>query len=231
MHFHCEIVMPPVDDIEAAVASIMAPFSECPEDGDDDSDTRNSFWDWYVIGGRWAGAKLMARYDKAKMDEFYAWLKAEGVTVSGVTCGKQTLRPASQIPKVDAKWAEMFPSDIAIPCPIFDHSSPKFADGLNGTLPGDVLPLAQVPEKLTCCRVIFAAPSYNDGAYTGPLKAEFMCSQEIWNGVNWLKTEWDGNFSTAVAMCVDRCARYLDEHRELVTPKDDWQVVTVDYHS
>ena len=31
MHFRLEIVMPPVDDIEAAITSIMAPFVEYDE--------------------------------------------------------------------------------------------------------------------------------------------------------------------------------------------------------
>ena len=69
MHFHCEIVLPPeTTDIDSAIQSVMAQFDENQPD-DEDHDTRHSFWDFYVIGGRWAGTKLVAQYDQAKLEE------------------------------------------------------------------------------------------------------------------------------------------------------------------
>ena len=54
MHYHCEIILPETDDIESAIASVLAPFNEngrndyCPD--------HHAFWDFYAIGGRWSGA-------------------------------------------------------------------------------------------------------------------------------------------------------------------------------
>lgn len=200
MHYHCEIVIPPTDDIEAAVKSIMAPFDETGDESDEDYDRGNAFWDFYVIGGRMAGNKQLARYDKTQIDEFYAWLRSENVTVSGVTCGKQELSPASQIEKVDVKWNEMFPSETFLPCPLFKHSNDQYAKGLSATLPDDVMRLADVPGALTCERVIVAGPSYESETndWTGSLEAKFMLCQRQWNGVNHMTVEWDGTLEGAL---------------------------------
>ena len=45
------------------------------------------------------------------------------------------------------------------------------------------------------------------------------------------KTNWDGLLSTAMKMHVDHLQGYTDEYKEKVTPRPDWLVVTVDYHS
>lgn len=220
MHSHCEIIVPSNADIEAAVSSIMGPFYE----GDEDS--TNGFWDFYSIGGRWSGAKLMAQYDDAKIDEFRKWCSEEGITVSRVQFGKQELSPASQIPKVDAKWNEMFPPPDGkpIPCPIFKHSGER--------LPGDVLPLGDVG-NVQCERVIFAGPSWDrdSKAHAGPLEATFMLVRSDWNGVNHMPVAWDGTIESARRAFVDKLRNYKDEYREQITPRDDWLAVTIDYHS
>lgn len=231
MHYHCEIVIPPVMNIEEAIASVMKPFNEQPDE--EDEDARNGFWDFWVIGGRWAGCKLLARYDQAKLDEFYAWLQEEKVTVSGLKCGKQELSPATQIPKVDAKWNEMFPSSEFLPCPLFNHSNNQYGEGLSSTLPGDVQRLSDVPVALECSRVIFAKPSYDSEKkdHVGPLEAEFMLVDSAWNGCNHMKVDWDGKFHSALQQYRDKLKSYREEFAAKVLPKEDWLVVTVDYHS
>ncbi|GAF91717.1 unnamed protein product, partial [marine sediment metagenome] len=98
MHYHCEIILPPTDAVESAIAEIMAPFDE----NNEDEETRSpSFWDWYQIGGRWSGSKLTDHFDKDKLKNFHAELENRKVTVSGFQCGKQDISPASQIPMVD----------------------------------------------------------------------------------------------------------------------------------
>lgn len=240
MHYHCEIVMPPTMDIEAAVTSILKPYNEQPseEDAEDEdieyTSRRHGFWDFWVIGGRWAGHKLMARYDQAKLDEFHDWMRAEKLTVSGVQFGKQELSPASQIGKVDAKWNEMFPSPEFVPCPIFRHSNDQFGKGLRGTLPNDVMPLRDVPNSLKCSRIIFAVPKWNskDSARTGPdLEAGFMLADTAWNGCNHMPIDWDGKFSSAVEKYRESLKNYKEEYAAKVSPTDEWLAVTVDYHS
>lgn len=231
MHYHCEIVIPPTADIEGAVRSVLAQFDE---NGDDkEGYRRHSFWDFWVIGGRWAGHKLMARYDTEKVDAFMQWCQDERVTVSGLQCGKQELSPNSQIAKVDAKWNEMFPAAIPVPCPIFAHSNNQYGKGLSGTLPNDVCRLSDVPERLTCSRVIFAGPSWESETkeHTGPLEATFMLTDTAWNGCNHMKVDWDGRFASALEKYSESIKHYRDEYAARITPKPDWLVVTVDYHS
>lgn len=232
MHHHCEIVIPPTMDISAAITSIMKPYCEHSDD-DKQSDRKHAFWDFWVVGGRWAGNKLMAKYDPAKIDAFYEWLKAEKITISGVQFGKQELSPTSQIPKVDAKWNEMFPSAQFMPCPIFRHSNNQHGDGLSGSLPGDVQRLSDVPERVTCSHVIFAGPSWESDTQkrTGPLAATFMLTETAWNGCNHMRVDWDGTFRSALAKYRENLEHYTEEYKVLVNPKDDWLVVTVDYHS
>lgn len=232
MHYHCEIVIPPVMNVEEAIAAVMKEYCE-HGDNEDGERNRHGFWDFWSIGGRFAGTKLLAQYDEAKLEEFHAWLRQEKVTVSGVQCGKQELSPADQIPKVDAKWNEMFPSNEFLPCPLFRHSSNPYGKSLSEALPRDVQRLADVPETLTCSRVIFAKPSYDSETkqYTGPLEAEFMLVEDAWNGCNHMKVDWDGKVKTALAKYCERMKNYKQEFVAMATPKDDWLVVTVDYHS
>src|SRR5690242_19801207 len=118
MHAHLEIVMPPTDDVEAAVSEIMKQFDESGED-EDGVRNSNTFWDWYVIGGRWAGEKIDCVLDEKQKEAFFAELTRRKVTVSGVQCGKQKLEPASQSEMVDALWNEMFPDAPVKVCPYF----------------------------------------------------------------------------------------------------------------
>src|SRR6185312_2392586 len=103
MHYQLEIIMPPVADVKTAVAQILEPFDEQGED-EDGNPNAHGFWDWYVIGGRWAGAKLEAMFGPERLKAFRAELAERNVTISGVRFGKQELQPADQIPMVDALW-------------------------------------------------------------------------------------------------------------------------------
>jgi len=227
MHYHCEVIMPPTEDIEGALQTILAPF-------DENHQAELGFWDWYVIGGRFAGEKLIAKYDRAKVEQFHQWLRNEGVTVSGLQFGKQELSPANQIPKVDAKWNEMFPSKDGQPmrCPIFRHSNDQLADGMDGTIPGNVCKLKDLPD-MECYRVIIACPSYDtkNGTWTGSLKAEFMISEDAWNGVSWMRVDWDKKVSSALARHTDKLSGRNPEYLEAAKPNNNWLVVTIDYHS
>lgn len=231
MHHHLEVVIPPTMNIEEAITSILKPFDE---NGDDeDGYKKHAFWDFWSIGGRFAGTKLLAQYDKEKLDAFYQWLRDEHVTVAGLVCGKQEISPASQIPKVDAKWNEMFPSNEFLPCPLFRHSNDQYGKGLSGTLPADVQRLSDVPAALECDHVIIAKPSYDSTTetFTGPLQAEFMLKEDAWNGCNHMKVDWDGKLHSAVQKFRERAESYTEEFKARALPQPDWLVVTVDYHS
>ncbi|MCY4128091.1 MAG: hypothetical protein OXG15_02485, partial [Gammaproteobacteria bacterium] len=63
-HYHCEVIMPPYPETEwkERVDAIMAPFSE------HDDDSEHPLWDWYVIGGRWNGEKVLRAQDEDKVE-------------------------------------------------------------------------------------------------------------------------------------------------------------------
>lgn len=213
MHYHLEIIMPPTDDIEAAVRQIMAPFNEHLEY--DDEERSVVFWDFWVIGGRWSGEKLQARYDAARIEAFIGALKGRKITVSGLQAGKQEIKPPSQIPEVDALWREHFPDGGEV-CPLFKHYNDQYVHSPDWP---DVMRLEEIPERLSCERVIIA------GRDDSRIIAVTMRTKALWNGVNYETTDWDGKISSALADHVENDCRLK------YTPRPDWLVVTVDYHS
>lgn len=166
----------------------------------------------------------MTRLGKERLEAFWRWLDEQGVTVSSLTCGKQELSPASQIPIVDAKWRELFPEASDIPCPVFKHSGDR--------LPGDIMPLAEVPPTLECERVIFAGQSWTQSqAWTGPVEARFMLSRSEWNGCNHMPIAWDGTLASALDAYLKTLEGFREEYASAMTPNPQWLTVTVDYHS
>lgn len=226
MHCVCEIVIPPPplscapeersEHIVRSVGCVMERF--CREDSPD------AFCDFYVIGGRFAGNKLLASCDPQKLEAFYSWMETESITVSSFIAGKEHLDPPSQQAKVDAKWNELFPSDPPVACPIFAHSNYPFAAGIASALPGDVMPVADVSPAHTCRRMILAAPSYNNETqdHDGPLAAIFTLKH---GGVSGHPT-WDGTLLGALELYRQSCTQPVAKQ----TPTAEWLTVTVDYH-
>lgn len=211
MHYHLEIIMPPTDDVKAVVAQIMAPFDENGED------QKHTFWDWYVIGGRWSGHKMLSRFPQDRINAFYASLNERKVTVSSLQAGKPTLQPPEQAAMVDQMWREAFPEFPGKQCPLFDHYTGDH---------GNVCCINEMPTDLECDRVIIAV-RLDDGS----IRAEYMVSGKIWNGVNYVKTTWDETVFGAMKENAGRLVGYGEAYRNRVTPAPDWLVVTVDYHS
>lgn len=220
MHAVIEIIMPQVENVEEAVSAIMAPFDE------NDSDNYGSaFWDFYVIGGRWAGWKQTAMLDQDKLNAFYDELKEKKVTVSGLQCGKQEIDPPEQIPMVDEIWVSYFPEYNGRACPLFKHANNQYA---NDCLYGDVLRLKDVDPKLKGMeKVMVASYDFEDKN----LEAKFMVQDKAWNGCNYENTEWNGTLEHALELYEKNMEHYRDEYKAKHTVQDDWIVVTVDYHS
>jgi hypothetical protein len=216
-HYHLEIIMPPTEDVEKAVEQILAQFDENAEG--EDADTRSAFWDFWVIGGRWAGAKMQAAVGQDKIDAFYEWAKKQKIMVSRLQFGKQNIPDANQRAMVDAKWSELCP-DFRGPCPMFQHANDQYSS--DSVLPLDVCRLDQMPTGLTASRVIIAGPRFRKPTER---EAAYMLTSSIWNGCTWQDTKWDGLVSSAIAQHQEQERR--DEHK----PAADWLVVTVDYHS
>jgi hypothetical protein len=214
-HYVAEVVIPPDVEIKAAIEQVMDYFREEDDDGNKgDAD----WWDFWIIGGRFAGHKWECQLDQSKIGDFYQVLKDRKVTVSGVTCGKQSLEPASQIPMVDALWREWFPG-MGDKCLLFSHSWDQY--GKEGIHPADVCKVSEVHESVTAARVILADYGYSDKTI---LRASHMLVAEFWNGCDWQKTDFDGNVRRGIE-------RMRVNHRGERQDIDDWRVVTVDYHN
>jgi hypothetical protein len=224
-HYHLEIIMPRTADISKSIEEIMLPFSENEEENEDHSG--HSFWDFYVIGGRWAGAKERCTYNTNALEQFYIKMQENKITVSGITCGKQSISPESQIPLVDKIWNELFPTETGeiVSCPLFAHSNNQYDS--NDLLSCDISRVDEIPENLKCERVIIAGPDYSDKKF----KAQHMLCESIWNGVNHVKTTWNGNVLSAISEWQERIKKYKEEYAKKHTVQPDWLCITIDYHS
>lgn len=210
--------MPPTDDVQSAVTQIMAPFS-------DDNDTSYTFWDWWVIGGRWSADHIMQSLDPDRKKLFFERLTELKVTVSGFVAGKDTLKPASQIETVDSLWREIFPGSPVKSCPFFSHFNDQYKH--SSGFP-DVVTLKDIPEGFTCDRVIVAGQEFSDPT---KLEACLMFQYSFWNGVNHIDSTWDKLLSTAVSARIEGLSRAKPEYSAKRLPQPDWLCVTVDYHS
>lgn len=222
MHYNLEVIMPPVNNVEQAIADILEPFNENNEEN------KYSFWDFYSIGGRYSGSKAEFLLGEDRIKEFMKHLQDIGITVSSIQFGKQELSPASQIPLVDKLWNEWFPDSKIKTCPLFSHSNDRYNKTIEGCLYGDILTLGETPLHYKPTHVIIAAPDYGD-----PLKmrAEFMITDSIYNGVCFLEVKWKGTLKHAIEIHKKRIKNYTPEARKKYTPKKDWLVVTIDCHS
>jgi len=219
MHYHCEIVMPSGFDIEQSIKEIMEPFDEKAEE------RNHPFWDWWVIGGRWSGSKLEARLDPEKLEKFGDHLREIGITCSGLRAGKQELNPPEQIPVVDKLWQEWFPESGIKVCPLFKHANDQYSN--LSLIDGDIATLGAVSTNLKAAHVILAARDYDNKK----MEATFMVTEDVWNGCNHQKTEWNGTLKHALELFSEKSESYSDSYKERATPRPDWLVVTVDYHS
>jgi len=218
MHYLLEIILPnKTADIKQAVSEIMDPFDENGED------SANAFWDFYSIGGRFAGQKLIHTFEKDKLDKFYELLKENKITVSSVQCGKQEINPKSQIPLVDKLWNDLFPENDGRSCPIFNHSNSQYDE--YGIICGDIMPVKECLD-FECKHVIIA----NIKEYSGKYEAEYMLQDSIWNGVVHQETTWDGKIGSCVDMFIDQIKTYREEYVRKFSNIHNWLSITVDYH-
>lgn len=217
MHHHLEIILPPTDNVEAAIAEILAPFCENQSDANEDRNS-NQFWDWYVIGGRWAGNKLLQTIGKDKIAAFYEVLHAERVTVSGLQAGKPTLSPPGQEEKVDRLWNKSFPNLPIKCCPLFDNYKENY---------WDIASFSDLSGDISCSHLIIAGLDWKKEK----LEATFALQERIWNGTNFQEITWDGTLGAALALHEKSLKNYKEEYANERRPKADWLVVTVDYHS
>ena len=142
MHYRCAIIMPPTNNIKAAIDKIMAPFDITTTHGEK---SHVPFYDYYEIGGRWEDPKT---------------------------------------PNI-IQFEELTGLEHCFRCMITDK--------------------------------------HHD--------LQFMIEEELWNGVTFVKTEWDSYITTALDLMRQKFQNYNPEFQQSLTPQPDWLVVTIDYHS
>ena len=221
MHFPLEIIMPPceTEKINKCVEEVMAPFDE---NNKSEEASTFRFWDWYEIGGRYSGNKIITSLSDEKIEDFYKKLKILNVTVSGARFGKNSLDPISQIPLVDELWRDMFPESGLEVCPLFSHSGKS--------LQGDISLLKDISPKSSAYAVLIADHSrWGDQS----LRPVYLIHKEMWNGVSFIRTDWDSSILSAVKKYEDKINERdkTGESWKRKGPKGDWFVITVDYHS
>lgn len=217
MHYHLEVIIPADrKDISGDIEQILKPFNE------NEDENKHAFYDWYTIGGRFSGEKILQALDKKKLDKFYKDLNKEEVKVSSFRAGKETLAGKEHEIKVDELWLKHFP-DSKTKCPIFDNYNDKYKNSLSYP---DVMKVGDIPEKLTAARVIVAVPKYDEDN----LVAETMLEDSYWNGVSWNDTKFDRKVSTAIKKHNDSFKNAEEKYKEKRIVTDKWITVTVDYH-
>ena len=219
MHYRGEIVIPPVDNVEEFINEMLEPWNEkykYMETATSDKQNPYAFFDYFVVGGRYNGDKVLDSLPENGRERFYKRLNAEHVTVSGIQFGKQTLQPTSQKSLVDSIWCEMFPDNILKECPLFDN--------YKGNM-WDIMPLANIPQQTEAYYVIIAK------ADVSKPNVSHIFQKEVWNGKDWLECKFDGCVTTALEM-VNKKLDHLDETaRAAFLPNEKWLCVTVDFHS
>lgn len=223
MHHRLEVILPQPDGfvfdeagislLETTLGPLLEPFSEyAPEE----IASTCTFFDYWIIGGRWSGDKLIARLDPDTIAAFNAELNSMKLTISAVQAGKPSLQPESQADQVNDLWQRYFP-DCLYPCPYF--MSPW-----EHTL-SDICTVGQIPDGLTAHRVMIFGPTYR-----GFTTLHTHYAREVWLGSNYMKTDWDGNVMAAIHKHQLRFSNDSDFARK-ARVQDDWLSVTVDYHS
>jgi hypothetical protein len=215
MHFRLELILPPTENLEADIKTILGSWAEEYED-EYGNNNDHAFYDYYVIGGRFSGSKIETLLGESRIKKFRETLAEKKVTVSNLQFGKQTISPSSQISLVDKLWNEHFPDSPVKTCVLFDHYKENF---------GDIMNLKDIPEELTAERVVIAGYDYKE-----KLDIRYMLARSLWNGSRHQDTQWDGKISSALRDYDKYLSRANEEHRKKQLPNRDWLCVTIDCH-
>ena len=204
MHYHLELIMPPspLIQIQERVRELMFPLSQAVAHSEG---TTAYLYDWYQIGGRFAGAKMLGRLDPERLHKFRQELYGEAFTNDArpVVIGQTGLWRTQDLPKVDALWRKWFPEEEIDACPLFDH----YPAGDQ-----DICRVDQIPDTLTADAVLVGNED----------KVVFQLITEIWDSTKqeFQDTGFDGSVLNALRQC-RACG---------VEPSQNWLAVTLDCH-
>lgn len=184
MHYHAEIYLESLDNLNEQLEKIMKPYNEnlevekvTNEDGYTYWDNPKSFWDWWQIGGRWTG--IHDDYDPEK--------DPENIEVCYI-CGGTGKR----MDKLGVIERIKNPSYTCNGCGHYVLETETWAHGEYGPgkclkwptnwkqYKGDIIPVSKIKKDLECYTLIVKENVYH---------------KKEWNGEDFIKTDFDGNVS------------------------------------
>ena len=217
---HLEVVIPPTDDVETAVADAMATFHVTNDRCTD------RFWESYVIGGRWSSVKLESMLEASRFQSFMDDLDRYPVEAD-VSPGElpKIVRPRDRR-KVDRVWRKWFPTLSVDVCPYFQHFQARYSG--RAVWP-NVVKVGELGPVLRASRTLIVVPtSIGDLNATGPVVFALFIAG-VTGGRD---APWDGDVNRAIREHGEMCRASDGAGKfDLVAPVDDWLVVTVDYSS
>src|SRR5262249_42407389 len=172
-HSLCEAIVPPPrpehgsDYVDWSVYQVMTSLAR-------EGDERPDWWDSYLIGGRWSGQHVLAGLPEDKLKEFREELKRRQLPVSCVRFFEEELNSKEHEASADALWREFFPG-AGDKCLLLYPPGSPWLDSV------DVMPVGQLPKRLSAATLIVAGPDWSD---KHELRARFMLHMEVWNGCN-----------------------------------------------
>ena len=205
MHYHVELIMPPspLVQIQERVGELLSPLSQSVAHR---AGTLEYLYDWYQIGGRFAGAKMSLRLDPERLHKFRQELYGEAFTndTRDLLIGQKQFWGARDLPKVDALWRKWFPEEEVDACPLFDH----YPAGDQ-----DICRVDRIPDNLTAHAVVVGNED----------KVVFQLKTENWDSTRceFQDTGFDGSVLNALRQC-RACG---------VEPSKNWLAVTLDCHT
>ena len=202
-HYHVELIMPPTPwfAIEDRVLDILLPLRK----GDDEETwPADPLYDWYKIGGRFAGTKYGLGCDPKRLRKFYEELYSEAFATDVTVIGGARFWSDSDLPKVNALWRKWFPEDEVGTCPFI---------GPYPTGEQDICRVDRIPDELAADAVVVG----NEAD-----QVVFRLAIEIWDSARqeFQRTGFDGSVPDALRRC----------RAQGIEPAGDWLAVTLDCH-
>lgn len=228
MHVHLEVLVPPTDNPVDDVETLLKPFDESAED--EEGYSRYTFWDWWVIGGRWSCSHLLADIGKGRMDKFVEEMpkyKVSGVQTAGGLY-EVPVEPDGVRDELLELWKVHFP-EYAEQCPFWGLTDQYDRGGR----PNDIVPAGSISKSLTCSQLLIG---WRPKETIRPL---LMLQDDFYNGVSWQDSAWDGKVLASIEAHNEKTRARKDGAREgwweeygsRQVVGEDWLAVTVDYHT
>lgn len=162
MHYHAEVFVPTKKNYQNVVAEIMAPHYEKWSDNDEES--REGFWDWYVIGGRWSGRHtILDLYLKYGDEAYNAMLQEFKERFGWWEGGPERITRETRKAQFEEVFHKHFPdANLHVPMPAWRDSYKQ--DGY----PDDICALEDIPIPLfSCYTLILPSGVYHREEWTG----------------------------------------------------------------